>query len=110
MRDTMAHRGPSDALVGLAHQRFSIVDLSEPANQPMSSQDESLWIVYNGEVHSHAETRADLDRNGGFQWKTDHSDTESILYAFQQWGSITCSDLMGCSALPCGTPARGTYG
>jgi asparagine synthase (glutamine-hydrolysing) len=90
----MVHRGPdgagtwisSDRRVGLAHRRLSIVDLSQTANQPMSNQDETLWIVYNGEIYNHAEIRAELDRLGGFQWKTDHSDTETILHAFQQWG------------------------
>lgn len=97
MRDTMVHRGPdgagtwiaSDGRIGLAHRRLSIVDLSESANQPMSNEDETLWIVYNGEIYNHAEIRAELDRLGGFQWKTDHSDTETILHAFQQWG-IDC--------------------
>jgi asparagine synthase (glutamine-hydrolysing) len=52
----------------------------------MSNQDETLWIVFNGEIYNHGEIRAELDRLGGYQWKTDHSDTETILHAFQQWG------------------------
>ena len=97
MRDTMTDRGPDgagawvspDGRVGLAHRRLSIVDLSPNANQPMSNQDETLWIVYNGEIYNHAEIREELNKLGGYQWKTDHCDTETILHAYQQWG-IEC--------------------
>ena len=63
MRDTMAHRGPDgagnwispDRHVGLGHRRLSIIDLSESAAQPMSNEDGSLWVVFNGEIYNHAE-------------------------------------------------------
>src|SRR5579872_6076586 len=94
MRDTMVHRGPDgagawlseDGRVALGHRRLSIIDLSSAADQPMSNTDGSLTIVFNGEIYNHAEIRAELDRIGGFRWKTDHSDTEVILHAFTQWG------------------------
>src|SRR5579872_7149371 len=97
MRDTMVHRGPDgagawlseDGRVALGHRRLSIIDLSSAADQPMSNTDGSLTIVFNGEIYNHAEIRAELDRIGGFRWKTDHSDTEVILHAFTQWG-IDC--------------------
>lgn len=97
MRDTMVHRGPDegglwlspDQRVGLAHRRLAIIDLTDIANQPMSNEDGSLWIVFNGEIYNHAEIRAELERNGGHTWKTSHSDTEVILHAFEQWG-IDC--------------------
>jgi asparagine synthase (glutamine-hydrolysing) len=97
MRDTMSHRGPDgagnwispDARVGLAHRRLSIIDLSTIANQPMCNEDGTLWIVFNGEIYNHAEIRAELVRIGSHRWKTDHSDTEVILHAFEQWG-IDC--------------------
>ncbi len=97
MRDTMAHRGPDgvgawvskDGRVGLGHRRLSIIDLSTVANQPMSNADGSLQVVFNGEIYNHADIRKELDQVGKFQWKTDHSDTEVILHAFEQWG-IEC--------------------
>ena len=97
MRDTMAHRGPDGASawvsdngrVGLGHRRLAIIDLSDIANQPMSNEDESLWLIFNGEIYNHAEIRSELERIGGHRWKTDHSDTEVIVHSFEQWG-IDC--------------------
>ena len=97
MRDTMAHRGPDgadtwvsdDGRIGLGHRRLSIIDLSTVANQPMSNEDGSVVVVFNGEIYNHAEIRAELEALGGHTWKTDHSDTEVIIHAFEQWG-IEC--------------------
>jgi asparagine synthase (glutamine-hydrolysing) len=97
MRDAMSHRGPDgagayispDRRVGLGHRRLSIIDLSASANQPMSNEDDSLWVVFNGEIYNHAEIRSELEALGGHRWKTDHSDSEVILHAFEQWG-IDC--------------------
>ena len=97
MRDTMVHRGPDgagswispDRRVGLAHRRLSIIDLSNAASQPMSNGDGSLEIVFNGEIYNHAEIRRELEELGRRRWKTDHSDTEVILQAFEEWG-IDC--------------------
>ncbi len=97
MRDTMLHRGPDDAgvwtspdrRVGLAHRRLSIVDLSLDARQPMANEDGSLQVVFNGEIYNHAEIRTELEQRGNHRWKTDHSDTEVILHAFEEWG-IDC--------------------
>lgn len=97
MRDTMAHRGPDgagawvspDGRVGLGHRRLSIIDLSAEAAQPMCNEDGTLWISFNGEIYNHAEIRRELERSGAHRWKTDHSDTEVILHAFEQWG-IDC--------------------
>jgi len=97
MLDTITHRGPdgagtwisSDGRVALGHRRLSIIDLSESANQPMSNEDGSLRIVFNGEIYNHAEIRTELEQIGGHRWATDHSDTEVILHAFEEWG-IDC--------------------
>lgn len=97
MRDTMVHRGPDgagvwiskDGKIGLGHRRLSIIDLSQSAAQPMCNEDGTLWVSFNGEIYNHAEIRAELKAIGGYQWKTDHSDTEVILHAFDQWG-INC--------------------
>jgi asparagine synthase (glutamine-hydrolysing) len=97
MRDTMTHRGPdgagiwisNDGKVGLGHRRLSIIDLSTAATQPMSNENGSLWLSFNGEIYNHAEIRRELEQTGRYRWKTDHSDTEVILHAFEEWG-IDC--------------------
>lgn len=97
LRDTMHHRGPdgganwisADGKIGLGHRRLSIIDLTNVANQPMANEDGQIQVVFNGEIYNHAEIRAELIRLGGHRWKTDHSDTEVILHAFEQWG-IEC--------------------
>lgn len=97
MRDTMVHRGPDGAglwispngKIGLGHRRLSIIDLSETASQPMSNEDGNLQIVFNGEIYNHAEIREELEKTSRYVWKTNHSDTEVILHAFEEWG-IDC--------------------
>lgn len=97
MRDSMHHRGPDGAglwidemkVVGLAHRRLSIIDLSESAQQPMCNEDKTLWLSFNGEIYNHAEIRLELEQRRNHYWKTTHSDTEVILHAFEEWG-IEC--------------------
>jgi len=79
----------ADRRLGLGFRRLAIIDLSTRAMQPMSNEDGTLWVVFNGEIYNHAEIRAELERRGGHRWKTDHSDTEVILHAFEEWG-IDC--------------------
>ncbi len=93
----MFHRGPDgeglwisiDRRVGLAHRRLSIIDLSSSASQPMSNDEGSLQIVFNGEIYNHADIRRELEERDRRPWRTDHSDTEVILRAFEEWG-IAC--------------------
>lgn len=97
MRDSLVHRGPdgaglwidSQGGIGLGHRRLSIIDLSEAARQPMANEDETLWVAFNGEIYNHTEIRGELEALGGHRWRTDHSDTEVILHAFETWG-IDC--------------------
>lgn len=94
MCDALRHRGPDgsgvwvapDGRVGLGNRRLAILDLSSAAAQPMSNEDGTLWITFNGEIYNHAEIRAELERAGGHRWKTDHSDTEVVIHAFEEWG------------------------
>ena len=103
MRETMRHRGPDggatwidpEGRIGLGHRRLSIIDLATAAAQPMSNEDGSLWIVFNGEVYNHAELRAELVALGGHCWKTDHADTEVLLHGFEQWGIDVIHRLRG---------------
>ena len=88
----MGHRGPDGRGVkwfdesnsGLAHNRLSIIDLSEAASQPMNSEDKRYWIVYNGEVYNYKDIRKELALKG-YKFKSD-SDTEVILNSYIEWG------------------------
>ncbi len=89
MRDVLAHRGPDDAgihvdeVAGLAHRRLSIVDLTA-GHQPLANEDETIWIAYNGEIYNHQDIRAELE-SAGHRYRT-HSDTETIVHAYEEWG------------------------
>lgn len=95
MRDALTHRGPDDAGmyidekhgVGLGHRRLSILDLSPLGHQPMSNEDESIWITFNGEIYNFKEIREDLVKRG-YRFKSN-SDTEVVIKAYQEWG-IDC--------------------
>lgn len=91
-RDRLAHRGPDDAglyvspdgLCVLGSRRLSILDLSGAANQPMSNEDATLWIVFNGEIYNYIKLRKELVDNG-HQFRSS-SDTEVILHLFEEHG------------------------
>jgi len=93
MRDTMEHRGPDgggmwiseDQRVGFGHRRLSIIDLSATADQPMTNQDRSVWVTYNGEIYNHVGLRAELVA-AGYKFATDHSDTEVLVHGYSAWG------------------------
>jgi asparagine synthase (glutamine-hydrolysing) len=72
-----------DRYVGLGHRRLSIIDLSELGRQPMSSQDRSIWITFNGEIYNFQELRKDLISKG-YAFKSN-SDTEVIIYLYQEY-------------------------
>jgi asparagine synthase (glutamine-hydrolysing) len=94
MRDRMAHRGPDGAGVWtspdrhctLGHRRLSIIDLSDAAAQPMTNATGTVAVTFNGEIYNHAEVRRELESLGRYSWVTDHSDTEVLLHAYEEWG------------------------
>ena len=98
MRDVQRHRGPDDGgifidgRVGLGHRRLAIVDVSHGA-QPMFNEDESLVIVYNGEIYNHADYRAELEAKGHV-YRT-HCDTETILHLYEEHGTAALEKLRG---------------
>lgn len=98
MRDLLIHRGPDDqglfieGNIGLGHRRLSIIDLSG-GHQPMSNEDGSLWIVYNGEIYNFQGLREELIRNGHI-FKTK-SDTEIILHLYEEKGVECVKDFNG---------------
>lgn len=97
----LRHRGPDDGgiwlskngHIGLGHRRLSIIDLSTKAHQPMSNEDDSIWITYNGEIYNFKEIRVVLEKKGHI-FKS-HSDTEVIIHAYEEWGEECLSRLSG---------------
>jgi len=90
MTQTLRHRGPDDeghyfdGNIGLGHRRLSIIDLSPLGHQPMCNEDESLWIVCNGEIYNYLELRQQLIAQGhSFR---SHSDIEVILHLYEDEG------------------------
>lgn len=102
MRDVMRHRGPDEeglyvnGNVGLGHRRLSIIDLST-GQQPMSNEDGTAWIVYNGEVYNFLELRDALEKKGHV-FRT-RSDTEAIIHAYEEYGEQCVTKLCGMFAL-----------
>src|SRR5918999_5848782 len=98
MRDVIAHRGPDDAglfmdeRAALGHRRLSIVDLAA-GHQPLANEDETIWIVFNGEIYNHADVRRELEA-AGHRYRT-RSDTETIVHAYEQWGNACVERLRG---------------
>src|SRR6185436_2913351 len=98
MRDVITHRGPDDeglfidANVGLGHRRLSIVDVAA-GHQPMTNEDGSLQITYNGEIYNHTDFRAELEAKGHV-YQT-HCDTETILHLYEEHGERCVDYLRG---------------
>ncbi len=98
MTNVISHRGPDDCgyfregEVGLGHRRLSIIDL-ECGRQPMFNEDDTVVVVFNGEIYNFAEITADL-RARGHVFKT-HSDTEAIVHAYEEYGDECVSHFRG---------------
>lgn len=96
MRDAMAHRGPDGSGIweddttctALAHRRLAVLDLAG-GHQPLVSDDGQTVLVYNGEIYNHLELRAELVRLGHC-FHSDHSDVETVLHAWREWGEKAC--------------------
>ena len=94
----IAHRGPDgqgiylDGNVGLGHCRLSIIDLST-GNQPMANEDETVWIVFNGEIYNFQPLREDLLRRGHVF--RSRSDTEVIIHLYEEYGAECVRHLRG---------------
>jgi asparagine synthase (glutamine-hydrolysing) len=98
MNRRIVHRGPDDegfyvgAGVGLAMRRLSIVDLVT-GHQPISNEDGTLWIVYNGEIYNHEQLRSELEQRG-HKYRT-RSDTETILHLYEEYQRASVVHLRG---------------
>jgi len=99
MSSVLAHRGPDDEgvylkdNVGLAHKRLSIIDLTPAGHQPMSNEDGSIWIVFNGEIYNFLDLREKLQKKG--HTFTSHTDTETIIHLYEDKGIECVDDLRG---------------
>ena len=103
MCDVLRHRGPDDGGMwrngpaALGHRRLSIIDLSPDGHQPMSNEDGSVWIVFNGEIYNFPELRSVLESHGHvFRSKTD---TETIIHLYEEKGPECVKQLRGMFAL-----------
>jgi len=98
MRDALRHRGPdeasvfSDSEVSLGHRRLSIVDLMT-GQQPVYNEDRSVLVIFNGEIYNHQELRTPLERLG-HRYAT-HSDTETIVHAYESFGTACVERMHG---------------
>lgn len=110
MRDAVRHRGPDDYgdllsnSAGIGNVRLSIIDLAG-GRQPISNEDHTRHIVFNGEIFNFQQLR---DRLPNHQFKT-HSDTESILHAWEEWGSEGVRELSGMFAFCIWDQVRGRF-
>jgi asparagine synthase (glutamine-hydrolysing) len=98
MRDAIAHRGPDGegmhvaAGVALGHRRLSIIDIAGGA-QPLSNEDGTVWVTYNGEIYNFQPLRESLV-NLGHRFRT-HCDSEVLVHAYEEWGDEFVGRLNG---------------
>jgi asparagine synthase (glutamine-hydrolysing) len=105
MRDTMVHRGPDDEgswyspqdRVALGARRLAIIDLSPAGHMPMSNEDGTVWIAFNGEIYNHAALRPELEAKGHVY--RSHADTETIVHLYEEEGPRCVERLEGMFAL-----------
>ena len=98
MNRRIVHRGPDDEgffveeNVGLAMRRLSIIDVKS-GHQPLSNENQDVWIVYNGEIYNHSELRAQLEAKG-HRYRS-RSDTETIIHLYEEYGRDCVKHLRG---------------
>ena len=98
MARAIAHRGPDDegyyiaGPLGFGFRRLSIIDLAG-GHQPMSDQEESVWVIFNGEIYNFPELKRELE-GYGHVFRTN-SDTEVIIHGYKQWGDDVLNRLNG---------------
>ena len=104
MTAVQAHRGPDDSglwerrfpdgtYIGLGSRRLAILDLSPDGHMPMSNEDGSVWITYNGEIYNFADLRRELEGKG-HRFRS-HTDTEAIVHLYEEYGVECLNRLNG---------------
>lgn len=90
MTDVMAYRGPddhgvyTDKNIGLGHRRLAIIDLSHDGHQPMTNEDGTIWLVFNGEIYNYLELVPILQKRG-HRFRS-RADSEVIIHGYEEWG------------------------
>lgn len=108
MTQVMAYRGPDgqgvcvNRHVGLGHRRLAIIDLSPAGHQPMSNEDGTVWVVFNGEVYNYLELIPILQEKGS-RFKS-HTDTEVVLHSYEEWGEDCVRYVVSIKIGPCFDP------
>lgn len=103
MADAIVHRGPDDAgywegsQISLGMRRLSIVDL-ETGQQPVFNEDDTIGVVFNGEIYNHPELRLELEQRG-HRFRTHHSDTEVLVHLYEELGDTFLHRLNGMFAI-----------
>lgn len=98
MNRQIIHRGPDDAgfylagNIGMAMRRLSIIDI-QSGQQPVTNEDSSLWLVFNGEIYNHQQLREQLEKRGHHY--RSHSDTETIVHLYEEYGQDCVERLRG---------------
>ena len=107
MMDLLWHRGPDDSgslvlqtpasqmspAIFLGHCRLKIIDLSDAARQPLANEDETIWVVFNGEIYNFLDLRHELEQRGHVF--RSRSDTETIVHAYEAFGDDFLTHLDG---------------
>jgi asparagine synthase (glutamine-hydrolysing) len=99
MAESLRHRGPDDEGIhidrgtGLAHRRLSIIDLSELGRQPMSNEEGTVWVVFNGAIYNYLELRQRLLSKG--HTFRSHTDTEVLVHLYEEEGAELLRHLNG---------------
>jgi len=102
MTQSLSHRGPDDQgffideRIGLGHRRLSIIDISSAGHQPMSNEDQTIWLVFNGEIYNHKKLKSNLKHQHRFKSRTD---TEVIIHLYEEFGLDFLNQANGMFAL-----------
>lgn len=97
-RDLLCRRESQGCDLFLGHRRLSVIDPAPEAFQPMPNEDDTIWVVFNGEIYNHRDLRNRL-KACGHRFLTDHSDTEVLVHGYEQWGGQLVDELRGMFAL-----------
>jgi asparagine synthase (glutamine-hydrolysing) len=99
MCSVLSHRGPDDAGIylkdnmGFGHRRLSVLDVTRAGHQPMTNEDRTIWLVFNGEIYNYCELRKELENKGHIF--SSSSDTETIIHLYEEKGIECLQDLRG---------------
>lgn len=103
MTDILHHRGPDDGgisilrrdkiAIGFGHRRLKIIDLSDAGRQPMTNEDQTIWLTFNGEIYNFQELRDELEDKGHIF--SSRTDTEVIVHGYEEYGISIIEKLNG---------------